>query len=610
MAESREIIKNRMLKTAAKVWGLQGVEDETSFDPLVQLLVNACAVEIEKISREADVSQTRLLEKLSHVLTPDVESGAVPAHGIICASSAEPCATITNDHQFVLYAKESAQEENPGDLYFSPAGNYLLYSGEVKYMIARDTLFEFTDSRFREPTAVARQGQRATPSAIYIGLSLDKKTEEVKDLSFYFDIKNDTYRDLFYHYLSLSEWTTGGSKLDSITGISFSEPGQLPDVEHILSTHFRMPEKISGQINRFYNRRFITIKNIPDHAKLNQFPETLKDVFDPKDIARLSKDILWVKVQFAEAVTDDLLKNVFCGINCFPALNRKTYEFTHRLQKNLNIIPLKSDEYFFDIKKVSDTDNKLYHQRPLTGNSELGEGEMVLRTTGVGRFDSKNASELMHSLVEALRNESASFSIFGTEALSANLAELNKIIGNLEEKIHKAAVKESVSYIMVKNREANKSLFVEFWSTNGEEANNLKPGTTFDSLKGINIRNNTAVLMTTTVGGRNRLSEEEKVNALKKSLISKGRVVSEKDIKFFCFDYLGNRITRVEIRKGVTYDNGRSSGLRRTIEVLLFPRKDANTTGEEWDYLLEDIRNRIEEVASASVPFKFILEKN
>ena len=55
---TKEQIKNRMIKKAASLWGVSPNEIEMSFDPIVSMLISACAFEIEKIAAEVDDSQT------------------------------------------------------------------------------------------------------------------------------------------------------------------------------------------------------------------------------------------------------------------------------------------------------------------------------------------------------------------------------------------------------------------------------------------------------------------------------------------------------------------------------------------------------------------------
>ena len=87
MKEKKERIKDRMLKTAARLWGYPDVEVETSFDPIVQLMLEACASELEKISSEVDVS---------HEVFPGV--------GIEILK----CATVQEVHQYFGHIIEHA----------------------------------------------------------------------------------------------------------------------------------------------------------------------------------------------------------------------------------------------------------------------------------------------------------------------------------------------------------------------------------------------------------------------------------------------------------------------------------------------------------------------
>ncbi len=57
---SKDQIKDRLLKRAAKQWGYSDVELENVFDPIVNLLFDVCAKELEKISHEVFSSRRRI----------------------------------------------------------------------------------------------------------------------------------------------------------------------------------------------------------------------------------------------------------------------------------------------------------------------------------------------------------------------------------------------------------------------------------------------------------------------------------------------------------------------------------------------------------------------
>ena len=61
---SKDQIKDRLLKRAAKQWGYTDVELENVFDPIVNLLFDVCAKELENISHEIFSSRRRITERL------------------------------------------------------------------------------------------------------------------------------------------------------------------------------------------------------------------------------------------------------------------------------------------------------------------------------------------------------------------------------------------------------------------------------------------------------------------------------------------------------------------------------------------------------------------
>lgn len=81
----QERIKDRVLKRAARSWGFSDVEMETSFDPVVAMMLNALSYELEKIAHELEDSKTRVVERVLEVMFPEVTAGARPARAILHA---------------------------------------------------------------------------------------------------------------------------------------------------------------------------------------------------------------------------------------------------------------------------------------------------------------------------------------------------------------------------------------------------------------------------------------------------------------------------------------------------------------------------------------------
>src|ERR1700712_5545808 len=98
----KEGIKDRMQKTAARLWGIPDNEIETNFDPLVSLLIEACAAEFEKIGNAINTSQDRLIEKLADLIVPESVVGPKPTSTIAAATPLETTAEFTNQTAFSI----------------------------------------------------------------------------------------------------------------------------------------------------------------------------------------------------------------------------------------------------------------------------------------------------------------------------------------------------------------------------------------------------------------------------------------------------------------------------------------------------------------------------
>src|SRR4051794_15605069 len=84
---SKEVIKNRMLKHALTYWGIKNTED---LDPAIKMILEALSVELYNLGNEIKDVQVRILEKIANLLTPDFLTSPNPADTILHASPLEP----------------------------------------------------------------------------------------------------------------------------------------------------------------------------------------------------------------------------------------------------------------------------------------------------------------------------------------------------------------------------------------------------------------------------------------------------------------------------------------------------------------------------------------
>ena len=97
---TKEEIKDRLIRRAADHWGVDDMEIEYSFDPIVGILFDACAHEFERISETIKTSRTKVTERLVDLLTPEISVTAKPAHAVMHALPIDNKVVINERSQF------------------------------------------------------------------------------------------------------------------------------------------------------------------------------------------------------------------------------------------------------------------------------------------------------------------------------------------------------------------------------------------------------------------------------------------------------------------------------------------------------------------------------
>jgi len=154
MQESRQHIKDRMLKNAARAWGLSEKEPESNFDPLLSMLLSACSIELEKISGEIHSSRSRILQRLVQLLSPEAFTGALPAHAVATAKSVEHAQQVNTDDQFYFPKRMTAQTENADpvwkDIFFSPTAPLPLKNASIQFVATGTSLYKINNDVNKE----------------------------------------------------------------------------------------------------------------------------------------------------------------------------------------------------------------------------------------------------------------------------------------------------------------------------------------------------------------------------------------------------------------------------------------------------------------------------
>lgn len=611
---SKEQIKERLLKRAAKQWGYTDVELENVFDPIVNLLFDVCAKELENISHEIFSSRRRITERLIEILTPVSSSRATAARGILKAYPVEDEIVLNNFHQFYFQKKEinpyNPIESTIKNYFFGPTKSVKLNRNKINYVVLPNGVQQIVKEQFREVFPSKNYQSEYPHSTMWIGLKHEGEGI-IKDLMFYFYLKNSINRNVFYHFLPKAKWYLNDLQLSVKSGYNFEEAKPI-NHNDLLRQDFHHLDKIQEHINDYYKDNFITIEDIItiDDGKYS-LPSEFKDLFNDADLKKLSEEkLLWLKIVFPNVINSDILSEVFCANNCFPVINKKLNEVQGKIKDYLNIYPLQiNDDYFLELFSVLDDGN---NEVNIVENDEDFEDEdfAYLRFGGVARFDERNATEEINYLIDLIRDEASAFTRLGHDFTDNNLKEINQIISRFKNKIAEIGAKNSNTPYLIfnsKDKKDKRLLFAKYWTTNGEAANKINTFSKFSLHKGADFDKDSIMLLSTTQGGKNELSNSEKIYAYRENLISNHRVVTRQDIVILCKNHYGEAIKKIEIKNGIQNSLDSNIGYTPTLDIYL--EKDLSTeryNEEEWEFLKDDLKLLIERRAINIVPFRVI----
>jgi hypothetical protein len=620
MQESREHIKARMLKNAARIWGYPETESESNFDPIVSMLLSACSIELEKISGEVHASRARVLERLVQLLSPDALTGAMPSHGIVTATAVESNHTITEDEQYYLSRKSPVGDKEDAetkDIYFSPTASFQLNKATVRYMGIGKNLYRLHSGITKELVAQAEEDKSLPDSSLWLGV--DEPSVSLKNTLFYFDLRNEANKQLFYHQLPKATWFWNEFPMKTSPGYGpRTISGEQLDLNSVLNNETDITEKIKKQVNSFYKTSFITLNDTED-LSISDGNELLSgmiaDTFEAKALKLFQKQSLrWICIDFPKTISNTILEDVVCVMNCFPVFNRRFHDLTYRLREIVNIIPLQTEDLFIDLQDVSSDEGEKLNTRDFRDNDNSEPG-LVLRSGGVGRFDERDASATVDYVVQLLRDESAAFSSLGNDFMNNEMKQLQQIINKLEQRLFsKQLTREKIPYLIIRNNKNNsfQNVFIRYWSCVGSEGNNIKAGNILKLYKGSGVENNQAILISTTRGGRNKLSTTETVLAYKSALLSKDRLVSQEDIKAFCYYQLGERVRKIDIKKGFMIHPDQEQGFMKTLDVVIsIERKEYEDMVDngEISFWIDHLKLLLHEKSLGLFPYRLFIQQ-
>jgi hypothetical protein len=614
---SKEVIKTRMIKHALNYWNIKNSDD---LDPAVKLILEALSTELYNLGNEIKDSQVRILEKVSNLMAPDFLTCPNPAHAILYATPIEPTEMLYSTTSFCAQKKISSKQDEVLDtvldVIFTPVDALQIFDAQVAYIATAENLYAYNTTFSKQLTARCNT-KMAEQNALWIGLKINPKIEDINNLVFYFDWKNieSKLANRLYQLLPLSRWYIDDAEIEMQSGLKYADNENAGDAYKNILLEYDLLSLLEKDVKHYYDQRFITISD----KKFNKtnwttfpYPSSFKNSFAEKDLQKLNEKLLWIKVVFPSIMQLEFFDEIQIYTNAFPVMNRQLNDLKFRLKGGSNIIPLKTGtlDQFLSVRSLAD-DTHTYKSVPYKKMDEEEYGTYTLRSGGVERFDTRNAREQIGYLLELLRSESAAFSSFGYDFMATTLKEMNQKISLMEQKTkgytNSDNGTEIPNYIIVKPFEGFDMMYTKYWTTLAEAANYIRVNTRLQLTKGLKVKADSIVLLTATTGGKNRLRPEERLQAFRYGLMTRNRIITKEDIRNFCFYELGEKISSVKVEKGFELSVHPKEAFSRTINVILIPSETEDIETASWNTLCEQLKSKLQLRSGISNNYRVML---
>lgn len=586
---NKQEILNRLYADAVVHWNIDSIE---SLDPVVKTLIQGLASEIFYITNELENMKVRILNNLADTLTPANLNSPKCSHAIMQAWPIEPSAFIDDRNSFFL-EKLPADRRKAGitRIDFTPIGQVRLIQGSIHYSICERMFNQHGKGNDKQQLAFSHVLSEVYNYTVWVAISLHDEISSLKNLSLYIDFPKSNSREAHLSLLPYTRWEIDGQVLQTEAGLPVWEEETLT-----IFQKYNLNHQTDRTIAKYYRKRFRTItSDIPvSSLRKTRFPEELKALYDPVVYENL-EELIWIKIKFPASVPASELYNISLNLNSFPVLNKRLYDNTVRRNTLVEIIPLRTvpEETFLSVDRVSDDTGQEYEHIPQKTDSKTVPASYHVKQGGTERFDARDAQNTIDYLTDLLRSEVSAFASYGIEYLASTVETLKQGISRLESKIDEQLETKDRYYLLVNAAAKADVIFYSFWGTNCENTNGLGPGLSLLPYDSALISKGECVLLTRTLGGAPAPNSAARLDAFKYALISHDHIYTAEDIANFCRYELADKISNVEVRRGVTVSNKPKEGFVRCTDVVITPAEGYREKLEETkDELLVSLEIR------------------
>lgn len=565
----RNILK-RMQKIAVKLLNLEHIGQ---LDPIILLFIQSLAEEVYKSAREIDNIESRIIEKLSDALVIDTLSSTFPAHAILQATPLSNEFSLTPETEFVC---NNTKDEKADKLKFNPVCGTIVREGRIRYQIINGVFYEIDPDSSRETISYSRELESLHPNTCWIGLEISFSIENLENLSFYFDFESADDKEKYLKLLPYTLWMLNGNPVNMEQGL-YHIPQTFKNryVELFSTTDIEPSFHINNQIMSYYQHHFLTVSDVMlTNGNKQTFPEQLKRYYPEFAANECNRELIWLEIRFPPIFNKSILEQMRISINAFPISNKYLYEAIAYANEISPIIPLKTnnDEIFISIYSVSDSQGNEYYELPFSDTSDQQYKTYSLRKSGIERYDERDAKKSLSQLANQIENQIAFYShqTDGNDTSKEAKRQIHLLSAYLRQLVRSYTDKRtSGTYLIIDQLQDDEFIFVKYWITNSELANNIPLHTLMECPQQKEFVASTIRLQTNTCGGKTSTSSILNNSIYHRSLTSRTLLVTNNDIKKYCLNEFNDIVQNVHIHLGYMQCDSLDNAFLQTTDVYV-----------------------------------------
>lgn len=601
--KSREQIKDRMIRLAAEHWNLEENEIEANFDPLVILLFDAVAGEMEQLGYRIKDIQSHLLNELSTLMLPQSLLRAKPASCILTAKPAGASCILKSEINFTTIARTSRADEaaKEAEINFTPIGEVKLIHANLAYIRMGNKLFKYQDNG--KKILVHDGGGNTITNQVHFAIQAKTPVESLAGLQFFFDLKSHSEAGNFYFALQDAKLLINNIETKINKGY-YKNAQYETSLKDAFNNDSDYSRKIQREIAAIYHDQFFTVDESagpvsqPDmqQALLQELPEKLVQEIN-------TANVVYGTFQLTHSFAPEVAERLQIAVNAFPVINRRLEKIFHKTEKWLNIIPMQVYGNYLDIHSIEGANGIKYRLQATNYDSKIEEGEAIIRAARVSKSSSNDIRNSLKSLLEAIRDESAYFSRTSNDFITSRLNEISRILTRLEDQVQMSKdEKPAFRYVLLKSKNPGETVQVSYWNTSPTEAGFVKSLAPFRPVQHSLTEPGSCYSITSATGGRETLNDFAQKQMLVRQLSSKGKIISAEDVRLLCYELFGPKLKKVEVKKNMKVLPGRNTGISRFIDIQLYITK-GSFAENDITYLKKQLHYQLEMDACFTFPF-------